>query len=69
MNITAGQELTSNFFVILTDPNGVQGLPQMPAGGPFITDIGYQVMVNGVQMTGQQIRDVLTFWLTHQFPK
>ena len=51
MNTTPGQELTSNFFVILTDPNGLQGIPQMPAGGPWITDAGYQVTVNGSSLT------------------
>lgn len=61
MNATAGQELTSNFYVILTNPNGVQGIPQMPGGhgGPYITDAGYQVTVNGTAMTGQQIQQAL----------
>jgi hypothetical protein len=49
-----GEELQSIFYVILTDPNGLpnEGMPQMPAGGPYITDAGYQVDVNGVTMTG-----------------
>ena len=33
MNTTKDQEKTSNFYVILTNPNGLQdeGIPQMPA--------------------------------------
>jgi hypothetical protein len=73
MNTTAGQALKSNFFLILTDPNGLpdDGIPQMPggAGGPFITDSGYQVDVKGKTMTGQQIQDALAGWLTGGFPK
>ena len=74
MNTTAGQELQSNFFVILTDPNGLEdeAISQMPGGvpgGPFITDQGYELSVNGTTMTGQQIQQVLSDWLTNQFPK
>ena len=69
MNTASGQELTSNFFVILTDPNGVQGIEQMPGGGPYITDSGYAVTVNGTKMSGQQIIDAMKFWLTNGFPQ
>jgi hypothetical protein len=73
MNTTPGQELQSNFFMILTNPNGLpdEGLPQMPGGpgGPFVTDSGYQVDVNGTTMTGQQIQEALAGWLTSGFPK
>ena len=71
MNTTAGQELTSNFYVILTSTNGLpdQGIQQMPAGGPYVTDAGYQVSVGGAMMTGQQIQAALAQWLTHNFPK
>jgi hypothetical protein len=71
MNANPGQELTSNFYVILTNPNGVQGIPQMPGGpgGPYITDAGYQVTVSGTTMTGQQIQQALANWLTNGFPK
>jgi hypothetical protein len=71
MNRAAGKELTSNFYVILTDPYGLRNedLEQMPAGGPCITDPGYQVKVNGTTMTGQQIKDALAAWLTNGFPK
>lgn len=73
MNTTAGQELTSNFYVILTNKNGLedQGIEQMPAGdsGPYITDPGYQVNVNGTMMTGQQIQEALAQWLMNGFPK
>jgi hypothetical protein len=73
MNTTPGQELQSNFFVILTNTSGLpnEGIPQMPGGpgGPFITDSGYQVNVKGKTMTGQQIQDALAGWLTGGFPK
>jgi len=73
MNTTAGQELQSNFYVILINPNGLvnAGIQQMPGGpgGPYITDAGYQVVVNGTTMTGQQIQQALSDWLTGGFPK
>jgi hypothetical protein len=73
MNTTAGQELQSNFFVILTNTNGLEdeGISQMPGGpgGPFITDAGYEVSVGGTTMTGQEIQQVLSGWLTGGFPK
>jgi hypothetical protein len=73
MNTTKGQELQSNFYVILTNPDGLtsEGIPQMPGGqgGPYITDSGYQVEVNGTKMTGQQIQQALSDWLTGGFPK
>ena len=73
MNTTAGQELQSNFLVILTNPNGLEdeGISQMPGGpgGPFITDTDYEVSVDGTTMTGQEIGQVLADWLTGRFPK
>jgi len=79
MNTTAGQELTSNFYVILTDPNGsASGYPQMPEGGrvpppvqdgPFLTDAGYTVTVDGIAITGTQLITALAFWLTNNYPK
>lgn len=69
--------LQSNFFVILTNPNGLsdQGIPQMPAeSGAYITDPGYSAElgapVNGLStMTGQQMIDAMTSWLTSGFQK
>jgi hypothetical protein len=62
--------LQSPFFVILTNSNGWQGNPQMPDGGPYITDAGYQVtLADGTQLTGQQIIDNLTEWLNNGFPQ
>ena len=42
---------------------------QMPLGGPFITDDGYEVSVNGATMSGQDIRTTLETWLQNGFPK
>jgi len=62
--------LQSPFFVILTDPNGFQGIPQMPAGGPFITDRGYQVaLADGTMISGKDIIANLTDWLSHGYPQ
>ena len=62
--------LQSPFFVILTNPNGFQNRRQMPRGGPFITDAGYQVsLADGTSITGQQIIDSLTEWLSNGFPE
>jgi hypothetical protein len=72
MNRTLGQELTSNFFVILTNPNGLtvpRAIPQMPIGGPYVTDVGYQVPVSGTMMTGADITETLAYWLTHNYPR
>jgi hypothetical protein len=73
MNTIMGKELDSNFYLILINADGLpdQGIEQMPAGpgGPYITDPGYQVNVNGTMMTGQQIKDALAQWLTNGFPK
>jgi hypothetical protein len=68
MNRTKGQELTSNFFVVLTAGLPPR-IPQMPDGGPFITDDGYQISVNGTNIRGQDIQDTLAYWLTHDFPQ
>src|SRR5580704_7376322 len=40
--IDSSNPKNSNFFVILTSPDGLQGIPQMPESGPFITDLGYR---------------------------
>jgi hypothetical protein len=58
----------SAFFAILKGP--FVGKRQMPGGGPFITDTGYQVTTAaGKVVTGQQIQDDITWWLTHGFPE
>jgi|GEM_PF-2835532 len=43
--------------------------PQMPLGGPFITDAGYQVSVNGSMMSGHDIQTTIETWLKNGFPK
>jgi hypothetical protein len=72
MNTAAGEELTSNFYVVLTNPDGLadEGIDQMPAGGPFITEPGYEVtLADGREMTGLEIQESLARWLTTGFPK
>ena len=68
--MNAAVPLQSPFFVILTDPAGFQGIPQMPGGGPFITDAGYQVVLaNGKTITGADIIANLKSWLGSGFPQ
>jgi len=71
MNTAVGQELKSNFYLVLTDPNGLvnEGIDQMPENGPFITDVGYLVQIDGRDITGVQIMSSLKIWLTNGFPK
>ncbi|MBV9125100.1 MAG: hypothetical protein JO112_17225 [Planctomycetes bacterium] len=65
-----GNPLQSPFYLILTNPQGFQGIPQMPPGGPFITDEGYQATLpNGTQITGAQIATNIAQWLSNQFPQ
>ena len=62
--------LDSPFFLILINPDGWCDLPQMPEGGPFITDSGYFVTLqNGTDITGQEIRDNIASWLSSGFPE
>lgn len=70
MNATPQQELSSNFFVILVNPDGLvdEGLEQMPAGGPFLTDDGYTVTIDGADFSGAQIKNAIAEWLSNGFP-
>ncbi len=60
----------SPLYLILTQPNGFCGMPQMPEFGPFITDPGYQTTLpDGTPITGDEIRQGLLEWLTNGFPE
>jgi hypothetical protein len=60
----------SAFFLIMKDPAGFCGKRQMPGGGPFITDPGYQItLADGTAITGQQIQNDISFWLLNGFPE
>jgi len=62
--------LQSAFYVILTDPNGFQGIPQMPEQGPFITDASYTAtLADGTKITGAQIAANMKSWLENGFPQ
>ena len=69
MNTTPSQELTSNFYVIITNTDGLQGMPQMPVQGPYLTDKGFQLKLNGSLVSGSDIIAALKSWLTNGFPK
>lgn len=65
-----GNPLQSAFYVILTDPNGFEGFPQMPDGGPFITDAGYMAtLADGTKISGAQIAANMKSWLENGFPQ
>ena len=59
----------SAFFVILGST--FCSKPKMPDGGPFITDVGYQVtLADGVTtVPGQKIKDDILEWLSNGFPE
>jgi hypothetical protein len=60
----------SPFFLILTDPTGWCHFPQMPEGGPFITQDDLQItLADGTSVTGKQVRQDLATWLKNGFPK
>ena len=61
----------SAFYLILRSPAGWCDTPaQMPDGGPFITDPGYQVTLDdGTVVTGATIDADLGQWLANGFPE
>jgi hypothetical protein len=62
--------LQSAFYVILTNPNGYQGMRQMPGGGPHITDAGYiATLPDGTTISGGQIAANIESWLGGGFPE
>jgi hypothetical protein len=67
--IDTANPVNSAFYVILT--KGFAGNDQMPAGpgGPYITDPGYTVTIDGATVTGQQISDNLKTWLQNGYPE
>jgi hypothetical protein len=56
----------SPLYLILLGP--WNGRPQMPKTGPFITDPGYSVPVDGNAVSGTQIKDDFLAWLKQEFP-
>jgi hypothetical protein len=68
--------LQSPFYVILTNPNGAQGNPQMPGSltgnppGPFITDAGYTATLSdGTTIAGATIQANIESWLSNGYPE
>ncbi len=63
--------LQSAFYIILTDPNGIDNVgPQMPEGGPLITDPVYKTkLASGKEITGAEIMANMMSWLENKFPK
>jgi hypothetical protein len=72
--VNSSNPLQSAFFQILLGPLTVTSgastatIVQMPKGGPFITDSGFSVTVNGVNKSGTDIQNDLTNWLTNGMP-
>jgi hypothetical protein len=67
--INKADPVKSMFFVLLTTPGRSGGFPQMPAGGPYVTDTGYQVTIDGKKVTGLEITDNLRNWLSNDYPE
>ncbi len=69
-HINHADPINSAFYLILIDPNGWCNKREMPGGGPFITEPGYQVTLPGGKVvTGTQIQDDIKFWLENGFPE
>jgi hypothetical protein len=61
--------LQSTFYILLTTSGGNGTFPQMPKGGPFVTDPGFSVELNnGVTVSGEQIMANLKEWLGNGYP-
>jgi hypothetical protein len=68
--------LQSLFYVILTNPNGAQGFPQMPGSegsnppGPFITDANYTATLpDNTTISGATIQANIESWLSNGYPE
>jgi hypothetical protein len=60
----------SAFYLILTNTNGYQGMPQMPYGGPFITDTNYTATLpDNTTISGATIAANIQSWLSNGFPE
>jgi hypothetical protein len=65
-----GTPLQSPFYLILTNTSGYQGIPQMPLGGPYITDTGYSAKLSdGTMISGATIAANIESWLSNSFPE
>jgi hypothetical protein len=67
--INQADPVKSMFFVLLTTPDGTEGFRQMPGNGPYVTDTGYQVTIDGKTVTGQEITENLRNWLSNNYPE
>jgi len=62
--------LQSAFYLVLSTKGGAGGFPQMPRGGPYITDAGFSVqLANGDTITGAQIMTNMNAWLGNGYPQ
>jgi hypothetical protein len=62
--------LQSEFYILLTTPGGDGNFPQMPKGGPFITDSGYSVTLSNNQtISGADIAANMKEWLGNGYPQ
>jgi hypothetical protein len=68
--IDSDTPLQSAFYVILTNTDGYQGMPQMPGGGPYITDTGYTATLpDNTTISGATIQANIESWLSNGFPE
>jgi hypothetical protein len=63
--------LQSTFYILLTTPGGNGTFPQMPKGGPYITDanFGTVTLSNGDIVTGAQMAMNIKTWLGNKYPE
>jgi hypothetical protein len=58
----------SPLLIILQKGQAICNYRQMPDGGPYLTDSGYQVVVSGEAVSGQQILNDLRQWILNGCP-
>jgi hypothetical protein len=61
--------LQSAFYLLLSTKGGNDGYPQMPKGGPFITDPNFSVTLSdNTTISGAQIMMNIAEWLGNGYP-
>jgi hypothetical protein len=63
--------LQSTFYILLTTKGGNGTFPQMPKGGPYLTDANFGTLTlsNGDVVTGPQMAANIATWLGNKYPE
>ncbi len=69
--INQATPLQSTFYILLTTKGGNGTFPQMPKGGPFLTDANFGTLTlsNGDVVSGAQMAANLATWLGNKYPE